>query len=160
MLLLRCFAGCFIYLLIGVTLTGLIALGIFLLTSETAKHYTTENKTGRILIAAVCFIIALIILIMVCCFRKRISLASSIVKVASKFVAEKCLIVLLPLLLFFVMICFIVLWVLEALGYYSLGEPVHKKHQLPFQHFAVPKIIYALGGFHIFYLLWSLLFLV
>jgi len=33
------------------------------------------------------------------------------------------------------MLAFVILWILEALGYYSLGTPIHEKHQLPFQHF-------------------------
>ena len=160
MLLVRFTAGCFIYLLIGLTLVGLVGLGIFLIVSDTAATYTTDNKTARIIFAVVCFVLALIILIMVCCFRKRISLASSIIKVSSRFVTENCLIIILPLVLFVIMICFMVLWIMEALGYYSLGEPKHEKHQYPFQHFDIPKIIYALGAFHVFYLFWSLLFLV
>ena len=95
-----------------------------------------------------------------CCFRKRIKLASIVVKVSAKFVNENCGILFLPLILFVIMVIFLVLWILEALGYYSLGTPVHEKEQLPFQHFETSGAIKALGLAHVFQLLWVLFFLV
>jgi len=160
MLLVRLTAGCVIYLLILVTIGSLIALGVFLIMSDTAAQYTTQNQTARILLAVGCFLIALLILIMVCCFRKKISLASSIIKVSSRFVTENCLIVVLPIILFVIMIFFLALWILEFLGYYSLGTPSTENHQLPFARFDIPTYVYIIGGFHIFYLFWTLLFLI
>lgn len=58
------------------------------------------------------------------------------------------------------MVAFLTVWILEALGYYSLGTPKTAVHQYPFQHFDLPTSVLVLGGFHIFYLLWSILFLV
>lgn len=97
---------------------------------------------------------------MTCCLRKRLALASSIVKVSANFVSSNCGIIFLPLVLFVIMVLFIALWVLEALGYYSLGNPKTVEHQYPFQHFDVPNWIIAVGVFHIFYLIWTLFFLI
>lgn len=58
------------------------------------------------------------------------------------------------------MILFIALWILEALGYYSLGTPKTVQHQYPFQHFDVPDWVIGLGVFHVFYLIWNLFFLI
>jgi hypothetical protein len=58
------------------------------------------------------------------------------------------------------MIIFIALWILEALGYYSLGTPKTGTHQYPFQHFDVPNWILAVAAFHVFYLIWTLFFLI
>ena len=58
------------------------------------------------------------------------------------------------------MIIFIVLWILEALGFYSLGTPTTGQHQYPFQHFSIPTWILVIGGFHVFYLIWGLFFLI
>jgi hypothetical protein len=41
-----------------------------------------------------------------------------------------------------------------------LGTPKSSIHQYPFQHFDIPTSVLVLGGVHIFYLLWSILFLV
>jgi hypothetical protein len=58
------------------------------------------------------------------------------------------------------MVLFVALWILEALGYYSLGNPSTAEHQYPFQHFDVPSWIIAVGVFHVFYLLWNLVFFI
>jgi hypothetical protein len=61
------------------------------------------------------------------------------------------------------MVLFIVLWIAEALGYYSLGTPKaagEGEHQYPFQHFQVPTWILVIAGFHVFYLIWTLFFLI
>jgi hypothetical protein len=163
MLFVRLTASCFIYLLIVVTVGVLIAFGVYLILGNKVSPDSQPifaSDTTRILIAVGAFVLALLIIIMVCCFRKRLSLASSIVKVSANFVSSNCFIVLLPILLFFVMIIFIALWILEGLGYYSLGTPKVVKHQYPFQHFDVPGWIIGLGIFHVFYLLWNLFFFI
>jgi hypothetical protein len=58
------------------------------------------------------------------------------------------------------MILFVALWVLEALGYYSLGTPSTNLNQYPFQHFDTPTSIKVLGAVHVFYLFWVVMFLV
>lgn len=126
MLFVRCTAGCFIYLLIIATVSVLIAFGVYLIMGTKVSPDSQPifaSDTTRILVAVGVFLLAVLIIIMVCCFRKRLSLASSIVKVSATFVSSNCFIVLLPILLFFVMILFIALWILEGLGYYSLGNP-------------------------------------
>jgi hypothetical protein len=166
MLFIRLTASCFIYLLIFATIASLLAFGVYLfimpsLTKDSAiSHPVIADNTTRILIAVGVIILAILVTIMVCCVRKRLSLASSIIKVSANFVSSNCGIVFLPLLLFVVMVIFIALWILEALGYYSLGEPTTVEHQYPFQHFNVPKWIAAVGVFHVFYLLWNLFFLI
>lgn len=163
MLFVRLTASCFIYLLIVVTVGVLIAFGVYLILGNKVSPDSQPifaSDTTRILIAVGAFVLALLIIIMVCCFRKRLSLASSIVKVSANFVSSNCFIVFLPILLFFVMIIFIALWILEGLGYYSLGTPKVVKHQYPFQHFDVPGWIIGLGIFHVFYLLWNLFFFI
>ena len=163
MLFVRLTASCFIYLLIIATVGVLIAFGVYLILGTKVAPDSQPifaSDTTRILVAVGVFVLALLIIIMVCCFRKRLSLASSIVKVSANFVSSNCFIVILPILLFLVMILFIALWILEGLGYYSLGNPTTVKHQYPFQHFEVPNWIIGLGIFHVFYLLWNLFFLI
>ena len=163
MLFVRLTASCFIYLLIVATVGVLLAFGVYLILGNKVSPDSQPifaSDTTRILVAVGVFLLAILIIIMVCCFRKRLSLASSIVKVSANFVSSNCFIVLLPILLFFVMIIFISLWILEGLGYYSLGNPKTVKHQYLFQHFDVPNWIVGLGVFHVFYLLWNLFFLI
>lgn len=165
MLFVRITANCFIYLLIISTVTVLLAFGVYLFMMPSLDQGTTSepliaDNTTRILIAVGVIILAVLIVVMACCFRKRLALASSIVKVSANFVSSNCGIVFLPLLLFVVMVLFIALWILEALGYYSLGNPSTVEHQYPFQHFDVPNWILGVGVFHVFYLLWTLFFLI
>jgi hypothetical protein len=161
MVFIRLTAGCFIYLLIILSVGALIAFGAYLLLQPAGGIDSVAlDPTTKIIVAVACFLVALLIIVMMFCFRKRIALASSIVKVSAKFVAGNCGIVLVPVVLFIVMVLFIALWILEALGYYSLGEPKNEPHQYPFQHFNVPTEILVLGGVHMFYLIWGIMFLI
>jgi len=161
MLLIRCCATAFIYILIFLAIAALVGTGVYLLVSPT--NPVTGNPsgtTGSIIAAVICFVLAFIILLIIICFRRRISLATSIVKVAANFVAKHCTVVLLPVFLFIVMVVFLVVWVLQALGFYSLGPPYTAPHQYPFAHFHITPWLQVLFGFHILFLLWTLMFLV
>ena len=128
MCIMRCLAGIFVYLLFIVAILALVLFGIFLLVpSESSKLGIQENRTGATVIGAICIGLGVLLLIAFCCLRKRIKLASIVVKVSARFVNENCGILFLPLILFIVMVIFLILWILEALGYYSLGTPVHEK---------------------------------
>lgn len=88
MLIIRCTANIFIYLLIFISISALVAVGIYLLAVPSTAAATSSAPTTNTIIAAVCcFAFALLILVAVCCVRKRLSLASSIIKVAAKFVS-------------------------------------------------------------------------
>ena len=165
MILVRCLAQCFIYILIFAAIGALIALGAYILaypsnsTGYGPLPFTQDPKV-KIIFAVLCFALALIIFIVMCCFRKRLSLASKIVEVSAVFVAENCGIVLVPFLLFIVTFLFIALWIVEAFGFYSLGTPSHQPFQYPYKHFEVGNQIVALGIVHIFYLFWGIFFLI
>lgn len=156
MLLIRFIAGIFIYILIFLTIGALVGLGVYFLMGPV----NSAGNTGSIILAVIFFVMAFLILLLVICFRHRISLATSIIKVASKFTTDNCLIVLLPVLLFVVMVVVLVLWVFQALGFYSLGTPTTAEHQYPFQHFKITSGIQVLFGFHVFYMVWALMFLI
>jgi hypothetical protein len=88
MLIIRCTANIFIYLLIFISIGALIAVGIYLIAVPSTAASTSSSPSSNTIIAACCcFAFALLILIAVCCVRKRLSLASSIIKVAAKFVS-------------------------------------------------------------------------
>lgn len=136
MFIMRYTAGIFVYLLLAIVLVALIGLGIYLLVPQQPAVAGIEvNKVGAMIGGVIALILAFLIIIAFCCFRKRIKLAATIVKVSSRFVEENCCISILPLILFVVMVIFLVLWILEALGYYSMGVPTHEPKTLPFQHF-------------------------
>jgi hypothetical protein len=160
MLLIRCCASTFIYLLIFLAISALIGFGVYLLVSPTNPAGSATGSAGTIAVAVICFVFAVLILVLLCCFRKRIALATSIIKVAANFIASHCLIVLLPVLLFVVTLIFLTVWVLQTLGFYSLGVPYTTAHQYPFAHFQITAWIQVLFAFHIVYLLWTLMFLI
>lgn len=80
MVIIRCMAKLFIYLLITASILSLILLGVYLLA-------TANNNTGTIVIGSFCLVFALVFLIAFCCLRKRMELATIIVKVAAKFMS-------------------------------------------------------------------------
>ena len=161
MLFIRCCAGCFIYILFFMAMGALIGFGVYLLITPTNSIAgTSAGHVGSIIVAVLCFLFAFLILLLLCCFRKRIALATSIIKVAANFVSSHCLVVLLPIILFVVSCFFLVLWVLQALGFYSLGVPYHTTHQYPFAHFKITAWIKILFAVHVIFLLWTLMFLI
>lgn len=62
--------------------------------------------------------------------------------------------------IFIIMCLFVVAWIFEALGFYSMGVPTFEEHSLPFQHFQPTWEIQALGIIHLFYLFWGMMFFV
>lgn len=126
MLLMRITAGFFVYLLLALSIISLLAFGLYLLVAPQTQYVAlastlTQNQYLSKIVAVVCIILGILIAIMAVCFRKRLTLASSIVKVSSRFVQENCPVMLLQFILFVVMILFVALWIVEALGFYSLG---------------------------------------
>lgn len=160
MLFIRLTASCFIYLLIVLAFLVLVALGVYTLIAPLAISNTNTSNVYKYIAAVVCFLLAILVVIIACCFKKQIDLASNVVKVSSRFVASHPYIILLPLILFIVMLAFISLWVLQAFGFYSLGQPITTAHQYPFAHFDVPGIIQFLFVVHVFFLIWAVVFIV
>jgi hypothetical protein len=87
----RIFGGCFVYLLVFLTIAALVGFGAYVLTADATGAAGSisilQDKTAKTILAVVCFVLAGLILLMFICFRKRIALAASIVKVSAKFVA-------------------------------------------------------------------------
>lgn len=161
MLLIRFLASVFIYILVALAVLTLLALGIYMLAGPTySATGTNEGSTGSIIAAIICFLLAILVVVLVVCNKRSITLATSIVKITAKFVSDHCCLVLLPIIIFVVTLAFLVLWVFQALGFYSLGKPVTAEHQYPFQHFEVTGAMKALFVFHILYLIWALMFFI
>lgn len=117
LLIIRFTAGIFIYLLIFFSIAALGAFGGYLLAANPATASSTTitilaNRPACIAIGVVCIVLSVLLLVMFICFRKRVSLASSIIKVSAKFVDSELGILLLPLILFVVMLFFVLLWIL------------------------------------------------
>jgi solute carrier family 44 (choline transporter-like protein), member 1 len=116
MILIRCLAGCFIYVLIFVAIAALIAFGTFILIGNPLQTgygaiSLVEDPKWKIIVGGVCYLLALIIFVVFCCFKSKLALASKIVEVAAVFVAGNCGIVLVPFILFIVTILFVTLWI-------------------------------------------------
>jgi solute carrier family 44 protein 1 (choline transporter-like protein)/choline transporter-like protein 2/4/5 len=116
MVLIRFLASCFIYILILVAIGSLIAIGVYVLTQDTSGATAgtvsfIEDPKAKIVFVVICFALAAIIFVVMCCLRSRIALASSVVEVSAVFVAGNCGIVLVPFLMFLVTIIFIALWI-------------------------------------------------
>jgi hypothetical protein len=118
------------------------------------------NRVLVLIIGVILIAFSLLLAIAFTCYAKRIKMAAIIVETSAKFVQENWFISLLPFVLFLIMLVFLTVWILEALGYYSMGIPVTEDKQLPFQHFTSTNFVKIMIVFHIFHLLWVLCFLV
>lgn len=88
-------------------------------------------------------------------------MAGIIVQVSARFVKEHCSIsFILPFILFVMMLVFEAIWIIEALGYYSMGEPTFQEKQLPFQHFEITTFVQFMRILHIFQLFWVVWFFI
>jgi len=161
----RLTASVFVYLLCGTSIISLVALGVYLILSPTNEYATFmnsffHNHVLSNIVGGVCLVLGVVIAVTVCCFRDRLELGSSIVKVSTRFVNENCPVMLVQVGIFVAMTMFVVLWFFEALGFYSMGEPQYEPNSLPFQHFQSSWQVKALGFIHLFYFLWGMLFFV
>jgi hypothetical protein len=79
MLIIRCAAKLFIYLLIIFAVVTLLGMGVYMLA--------TPGNSGTIIVAAMCFFFGIVILLAVFCIRRRLVLAAIIIKVSAKFIS-------------------------------------------------------------------------
>ena len=80
MFLIRGAAKFFIYLLLAFTIFALIGIGVYLVA-------TPGQNAGTLAVAILCFIFAVLIIMVVIFIRRKLSLAASIIKVAANFVS-------------------------------------------------------------------------
>ena len=165
MVVIRCCAACFIYILIILFVGVLVAFGIYVWTQPVGGYIGStalfQSAVVRAIVSILCFILAFAIILFVCCYRSKISLAAKITEVSAIFVAKHCMIVLVPLIMFAITLAVVILWIAEALGFYSLGTPVScTTHCYPFHHFNLSTAVKILLVVHVFYLLWLIFFMV
>lgn len=89
--MMRLTAGFFIYLLLVSSILSLTTLGLYLILSPTNEYAVMvnallHNHYVSNIVGVVCIVLAAVIACAGFCFRDRIKLASSIVKVSSRFV--------------------------------------------------------------------------
>ena len=82
MCLIRCFASCFLYLLIFALVAVLIVFGIYVWTQPVGGYLGStalfQNNVIRAIVSILAFLLAFGIVLFVCCYRSRISLAAKI----------------------------------------------------------------------------------
>lgn len=127
MIFMRLTARCFVYLLLAISILACIGLGAYLIASPNAPvGGVALNKVFSYVFGALLIAFGILIGVGLCCYRKRIKLASIIVQASARFVKENCSISFIPLVLFVILLIYLVLWILQALGYYSMGVPVRE----------------------------------
>lgn len=126
MLVMRLLAGVFVYLFFVLSIVAFIGFGIYLLIPQNSGTLAgiEMDRTFIIVIAVIFILLGTIILFLFCCYRRRVALAATMTKVAARFVQENCMTITLPLVIFVIVLLFVALWIVEALGYYSLGVPL------------------------------------
>lgn len=87
MIFMRLTAGCFVYLMIIISILGCIGLGAYLIASPNAPiGGVAINKIASYVVGALLILFGLLVGIGLCCYRKRIKLASIIVQASARFV--------------------------------------------------------------------------
>ena len=87
MLFIRLTAGFFVYLLIGLSTLACIGLGVYLIISPSDSVVgVAMDRVFSIIIGSVLILLGALIAIGLCCYRKRIRLASIIVEASARFV--------------------------------------------------------------------------
>ena len=116
MCVIRFTAGCFVYIILGVCVASLFGLGVYMWTQPVGGTVGAaslfQNATVRTVVSCAFFLLGAALVVFLCCFRSRISLASAVVKVSSAFVTNNFYILFVPLLLFFFTLLYIALWIL------------------------------------------------
>lgn len=112
MVFMRFTAGCFVYILIALSILACIGLGIYLLAAPTdSVAGVAMNRVFAIVLGVLLIIFGILIGVGLCCYRKRIRLASIIVQASARFVKENCTISFLPIILFLILIAYLALWI-------------------------------------------------
>lgn len=87
MVFIRLTAGCFVYLLLALAIVACIGLGGYLIaTPSDSVAGVAMNRVFAIVFGALLIAFGLLVLVGVCCYRKRIKLASIIVQSSARFV--------------------------------------------------------------------------
>jgi hypothetical protein len=87
MLFIRLTAGFFVYLLIILSTLACIGLGVYLIVSPSDSVVgVAMDRIFALIIGAVLILLGVLIAIGLCCYRKRIRLASIIVEASARFV--------------------------------------------------------------------------
>lgn len=125
LLLIRLLAGCIVWSIIILYFIILIVLGIFCISkaqgdmSDLPKQL--QSKELLQIIGGICLGVAGISLLVFFCIFNKIRRAVAIMKAASDFVREQCLIILLPIVKFIIICGFLAFWVVVSLYIYSSG---------------------------------------
>lgn len=160
LLLIRIIAGYVVYFLYVMVIAAFVGFGIYLLVPDPTSHFFLKHSYPVSLISAfLCFALATVILLLFFSHYQRIKTAVLFLDNANVFLGETWGLVLVPLALTILLVLFMLFWIFLTLSFYSMGEPVHVDHQLPFQHYKLTfPVILALVA-NTFYLVWGSLFL-
>lgn len=106
LLFVRCCAGIVIWIVIFIAIVSLLGVGVlFILESQGIKiaavvdfALATLSQNSMIIIGSVCLAFGVLMLLIVCCLRRKISMGSKSVEMAAIYLVETCYIALVPLI--------------------------------------------------------------
>lgn len=140
-LLIRFTGGFFVYLFILTSLLIFIGTGVYMLVPEDTANPSLPIKSYRLASVAlgiISLIISFFIVCWYCCYRKRVNLAASIVRVSAQFVHQNCSIFILSLILLALLFLLVLLWIFLGICFHSMATFIgnDKGSQLyPFKHY-------------------------
>jgi hypothetical protein len=135
MLLIRVFAGVFVWLTLLAFIGAFVALGVEALRTSNKLASTTVaiasstnstfyNATNMKIAAIICFVIAGLSLLIVLFSLSTISLCIAIIKTASIFITQTLQIILVPVFFASLTIGYLIFWCVELAYLWSIGTGV------------------------------------
>jgi hypothetical protein len=156
--LLKCFAKPLIYLSILMVLVVLVAAGYY--SYNLKDEYSEDDDSYKYALygSYVAWALAGIYLLVVCCCRKRIQLAGSIVQASSDFFAQTTRIIFVPVFSYVFLFVWVFLWTILAVWLWSVGE-VSKDETLPIANIEWDSTTRAMWWYIVFGLFWLCAFI-
>lgn len=121
--LVRLTSGFFVYLFIILGIVGFTGFGVYMLVNAGdpySKFSPKRNMTLSIILGVAAVMVAVLIFFLFCCFRRRVHMAFSIIKVSINFIKTNYWILLSSFVLLGCLLVFLGLWLFLLMCYMSL----------------------------------------
>ena len=175
LILTRCCGKWIVIILSVCTVLFLMAIGIIILMNyympqhidHTSMHlhvkyrsFLLKNQVLFVCIAAGCIVASILLMVMLCKFRKELGIAYPVLEIAAKCSISNILLIILSIFIICLQICVLFFEVYVVLRLYTMGKEINELEDgAPFVDYEVSRITYALLALHAFGAYWVIIFL-
>ena len=124
------------------------------------RSFLLKNRTIFICIAVACIIASIILMIMLCKFRKELNLAYPVLEIAARCSISNILLILLSIFIIALQVAILFFEVYVILRIYTMGKEINEREDgAPFVYYETSNATYALLTLHAFGTYWIIIFL-